>query len=85
MADVYGMNVSTVDSKEGPALGAAILALVGTGLYGSVEEACQKIIRVNNTTERNAENVKQYEQVYCIYKGLYSALKEDFSKLAKML
>lgn len=85
MADVYGMNVSTVDSKEGPALGAAILAMVGTGLYGSVEEACQKIIRVNNTTEKNAENVKQYEQVYCIYKGLYSALKEDFSKLAKML
>ena len=84
MADVYGMNVSTVDSKEGPALGVAILAMVGAGLYESVEEACQKVIRVNNTTEKNAENAEKYEKVYHIYKGLYRHLKEDYQQLAKL-
>ena len=84
MADVYDMNVSTVDSKEGPALGVAILAMVGAELYGSVEEACQKVIRVKNTTEKNAENSDKYKEVYQIYKGLYQHLKEDYSKLAEL-
>lgn len=84
MADVYGMNVSTVDSKEGPALGVAILAMVGAGLYESVEEACQKVIRVNKITEENVENGGKYEKVYRIYKGLYQHLKEDYLQLVKL-
>lgn len=84
MADVYDMNVSTVDSKEGPALGVAILAMVGAGLYDSVEEACQKVIRVNHTTEKKAENTAKYEKVYRMYKDLYQHLKEDYSELAKL-
>lgn len=84
MADVYGMNVSTVDSKEGPALGVAILAMVGAGLYVSVEEACRKVIRVNNTTEKNMEDAIQYKKVYDIYRGLYQHLQEDYKKLAEL-
>lgn len=84
MADVYGMNVSTVDSKEGPALGVAILAMVGVGLYASVEEACQKVIRVKNTTEKNVENAEKYEKVYQIYKGLYQHLRKDYEKLSEL-
>ena len=84
MADVYGMNVSTVDSKEGPALGVAILAMVGAGLYDSVEEACRKVIRVNNTTEKNMEDAIQYKKVYDIYRGLYQHLQEDYKKLAEL-
>ena len=83
MADVYGMNVSTVDSKEGPALGVAILAMVGVGLYDSVKEACQNVIKVNNTVEKNIEDAIQYEKVYDIYRGLYQHLKEDYKKLAE--
>ena len=84
MADVYGMNVSTVDSKEGPALGVAILAMVGAGLYDSVKEACQKVIRVNRTTTLDVEHAEQYTKVYEIYKGLYQHLKEDYQKLANL-
>ena len=84
MADVYDMNISTVDSKEGPALGVAILAMVGAGLYDSVEEACQKVIRVNHTTKKSAENAEKYKNVYHIYKGLYQHLKEDYSELIKI-
>ena len=39
LADLYACPVKTASSKEGPALGAAILALVGTGVYKSVPEA----------------------------------------------
>ncbi|MBQ2986614.1 MAG: xylulokinase [Tyzzerella sp.] len=84
MADVYGMNVSTVDSKEGPALGVAILAMVGAGLYESVEEACQKVIRVNDTTTLDVERAAQYAKVYDIYKDLYQHLKEQYQLLARL-
>ena len=84
MADVYGMDVSRVDSKEGPALGVAILAMVGAGLYDSVEEACQKVIRVKDTTTSDEEHAAQYAKVYEVYKGLYQHLKEDYIKLAQL-
>lgn len=83
MADVYGMDVSRVDSKEGPALGVAILAMVGAGLYETVEEACQKVIRVKDTTTPDDNHAMQYKKVYEIYRGLYQHLKEDYLQLAK--
>ncbi len=84
MADVYGMNVSTVDSKEGPALGVAILAMVGAGLYENVEDACRNVIQVKDITTQNTEHSEQYAKVYEIYKGLYLHLKEDYNALAKV-
>ncbi len=84
MADVYEMNVSTVDSKEGPALGVAILAMVGAGLYPTVEAACGKVIHIKDITENDTERAQKYKQVYNIYKEIYQHLKEDYQKIAKL-
>ena len=43
--------VKTVKSKEGPALGVAILAGVGGGLYPSVQQACKAMIHLNPAQE----------------------------------
>lgn len=84
LADVYGMSVSTVDSKEGPALGVAILAMVGAGIYPSVKMACEKVIRVNSTCESNSQNTVKYNKVYSVYKNLYKHLKEDFAEISAL-
>lgn len=84
LADVYNCPVRTVRSKEGPALGAAILAGVGAGLYPSVQEACAKLVQVNPPQQPVAENVEKYEKLYRVYTGLYPALKENFQQLAKL-
>ena len=47
LADTFNCEVKTVVSKEGPALGVAILAGVGAGIYKSVEEGCRAVIRTN--------------------------------------
>jgi xylulokinase len=39
LSDMFGCEVSTLSSKEGPALGVALLAGVGTGVYSSVQDA----------------------------------------------
>ena len=45
LADNYRCPVKTVESKEGPALGVAILAGVGAGLFASVEEGCAALVQ----------------------------------------
>ena len=84
MADILGCPVATTISKEGPALGVAILAGVGAGLYPSVPEACRKIVGVNASQAPVAEHVAEYDKFYEIYRGLYPALKDSWHKLAEL-
>ena len=84
LADVLGCTVQTAKAaQEGPALGVAILAGVGAGLYPSVQEACDVMIQTNQPQNPIAENVPQYESFYQVYKSLYPALKENFKLLTK--
>ena len=47
-ADITGYPHVTINVDEGPALGVALLAGVGTGVYASVEEACRAVIQVKD-------------------------------------
>ncbi len=84
LADTYNCPVKTVRSKEGPALGAAILAGVGAGLYPSVQAACDTMIHTNPAQPPIPEHVPQYERYYQLYHSLYPALKESYQRLAKL-
>lgn len=84
MADVFGVPVNTIKNREAPALGVAILAGVGTGVYASVQEACDRIIRVNEPQAPIADNVNTYEPFYQIYRSLYPKLKESCVALAAL-
>ncbi|MDQ3180844.1 MAG: FGGY-family carbohydrate kinase, partial [Acidobacteriota bacterium] len=73
-ADVYGQNVEILEADEGAAFGAAILAGVGAGAWQTVDEACEKTIRVAETVEPNLESVEKLNCNYEVYKMLYPAL-----------
>lgn len=77
-ADVFGCDVVTTNSSEGPALGAAILAGVGAGVFGSVPEACEAIIKVQDTQKANCGI---YDKNYDKYKRIYVNLKELFKEV----
>lgn len=84
LADLYACPVKTVASKEGPALGAAILAFVAAGVYSTVPEACAKIVRADKVCEPVKEDISTYEGFYRLYTEIYPALKENYKKLAKL-
>ncbi|QNM06773.1 xylulokinase [Qiania dongpingensis] len=84
LADMYGCTVKTVAAKEGPALGVAILAGVGAGIYESVEAACEKMIHTDKSCDPIPGNTEQYEKYHEIYKSLYGCLKEQYKELAKL-
>lgn len=84
LADVFGCPVKTIASKEGPALGVALLAGVGAGVYKSVPSACADIIRPGEVYKPDAENTAEYIKFYGIYKDLYPHLRESFAALGAL-
>ena len=84
LADLYGCPVKTSASKEGPALGVAILAMVAAGIYASVPEACEVICGVDKVQEPITENVPVYEKFFRLYDKVYPAVKEQMKELAEM-
>ncbi|MCL2077673.1 MAG: xylulokinase [Oscillospiraceae bacterium] len=84
LADLYACNVKTTLNTEGPALGVAILAAVGTGIYSSVAEACKAIIKINREQAPIPENIDKYERAYGMYRKLYPAMKGVFAELAEL-
>ena len=84
LADVFQCPVATTVNTEGPALGVAILAGVGAGLYKSVPEACRAMIKVNTPQNPIAENVPQYAKVYEVFKKLYTANKDLYKELSNL-
>ncbi len=82
-ADVFGKDIYTVSSGEGPALGVALLAGVGTGIYGSVKEACDRAIKVVDCRQTDNVHHEIYMKYYEIYKSLYPSLKQSFKDVAK--
>jgi xylulokinase len=73
IADVFGKPISILENQEGSAYGAALLALVGTGEYGSVREVCRVAIREVRSCEPRAEERKIYAEGHRTYQRLYPA------------
>ncbi len=80
LADVFDADVHTMQSDEGPAFGAALLAGVGAGIYPSVEEAVEQTVKVGRETSPDKKNSDTYAAVYPLFQSLYRALEPEFGK-----
>lgn len=80
LADVLQAEIVTINTAEGAAYGAAILAAVGTGVFESVEAACAQLIHVMGRTEVSGDTAV-YDQIYPLYRQLYPALQPTFHSL----
>jgi len=80
LADVFQAELVTVNTAEGAAYGAALLAAVGTGAFNSVEEACQATINITGVTSPGDQSAI-YQELYPLYRELYPTLKPIFHKM----
>lgn len=81
MANVLNLQVDLLEVEEGPALGGAMLAAVGCGVYHTVEEAARTIVRVCDTISPEPQLVEAYEKHYATFRQIYPALKEIFPQV----
>jgi len=81
LADVLESELVTVNTAEGAAFGAALLAGVGLGVWKDVPTACKKSVRITGTTLPQPQNYAVYGQAYAVYHDLYPALQPLFKKM----
>jgi len=82
LADILGEELVTVNTTEGGAFGAALLAGVAGGAWAGVPQACAATIKVVDRVEPQPEQVAVYDTLYPLYRGLYPALKPTFDRLS---
>jgi xylulokinase len=75
IADILNVELVTTNAQEGPAFGAALLAGAASGVYASVEQACEATIKVAERTSPDPARAALYAEAYKTYQALYPALK----------
>ncbi len=84
LADVLNTDLVSVNTTEGAAFGAALLASVGAGVYPDVETACAHTVHVVDSTKPSGRH-EQYNSYYAIYRALYPDLKAHFARLNQLV
>jgi xylulokinase len=84
-ADIYGSDVHTLNSTEGPAFGVALLAQVGTGGFASVPEACDATIRAVDSTPVDPRTSAYYDRAFAVYRQLYLDLRASFKSIGTLV
>jgi xylulokinase len=83
-ADIYKQPIVLTNAAEGPAYGVALLAGVGTGVWGGVEEACRAAIKQTQKLTPNKRLAALYDRNYAVYDKLYGDLKPRFAEMARL-
>ena len=81
MASVLDAELVTVNTTEGAAYGAALLAGVGAGAWPDVGSACRACVKITGSTQPEASLAQAYRKAYSLYRELYPALKASFARL----
>ncbi len=75
-ADTTGIPFITLQSRETPCLGAAILAGIGCGLFKGFEEGCNQLVGFKKKYLPESSQHVHYQRVFEKYVRLYGQLKE---------
>ncbi len=81
LASALGSELVTVNTTEGAAYGAALLAGVGAGAWPDVLSACRACVQITGQTDPVQADVAAYAQSYAVYRELYPALQGIFPKM----
>src|SRR5215216_1488724 len=84
LADTLDAELVTVNTTEGAAYGAALLAGVGAGVWPDVDTACAETIFVRDRVSPNPKTFEVYRLLHQQYQKLYPALKPTFDALASI-
>lgn len=77
-ADLLNLPVVSVHTPESSATGAAMLAGVSSGLFASLQDACERTVHQGDSLMPRPQFHDAYEDLYQRYRALYPALKAQF-------
>ncbi len=80
LADVLGAEIATVDTTEGAAYGAGLLAAVGAGWFPSVQAATSGLVHPTPVAVAGPD-ATTYSERHMVYRELYPALSPSFRRM----
>lgn len=84
IADVLNLPVETPETQEGPAYGAAMLAMVACGEYADIQSVAGELIRITQTVTPAPVAAEGYNKRYGIFRRLYPALKDVYQNFQEL-
>ncbi len=78
IANVLNVDIDYINTTEGGALGACILASVGCGQFANTSEACDEFIKVTKTISPVSDDVVLYNNKYNKFREIYPTIKSLF-------
>ena len=81
LASVMEAELVTINTAEGAAYGAALLAGVGAGAWKDAQAACASVVKITGSMCPDPAQVEAYRKAYPLYRELYPALKPSFCKI----
>ena len=75
-ADIFDTEIITLTTEQGPGLGAAMMAAVGTGWFEELKECAKTFVHYKSGISPVKENVSKYNEAYDSYKKVYGATKD---------
>jgi xylulokinase len=73
-ADAYGSTIQTLKIGDATVLGAAIMGGVGAGIFGSLAEGAEAMVRVDRSYEPDGSNARLYDDLYGAWIATYEGL-----------
>ncbi|MCC7497086.1 MAG: xylulokinase [Bryobacterales bacterium] len=84
LADIFAKQVATLKTQEGSAYGASLMAMVGTGVYSSVPEACKATIREVSSVGPRPHESQRYQRGHEVYRAMYPALRPVYGLISNL-
>jgi len=80
-ADIFNAKIIKLSSEQGPGMGAAMLAAYGSGWFETLQECTEEFLQEDKSYEPIEENVAVYEELFKLYKQVYSSTQSINNKL----
>lgn len=84
-ADILGIPVRTLRNFETTAIGAALIALTGAGIFKDPAEGFEQFCKVERIYEPDEERHRIYEEYFALYCQVYESLRGAYSSRAALL
>ncbi|HHY16238.1 MAG TPA: xylulokinase [Firmicutes bacterium] len=84
-ADIYNLPLKVSAFEQQAGLGAAIVAGVGLGMYASVAEGCQQVVRYKEKIySPDADNHGVYREYYHLFKETFHAMESVLERVTQL-
>jgi xylulokinase len=75
-ADIFGAEVVSLENEQGPGLGAAMLAAVGSGWFPTLDACAAAFVRRSASYRPNPDAVRSYGELFRVYKDVYAHTRD---------